>query len=88
MLGWIGIVRAVECLACGRPLTPEGRPACRHFGKDACIGLTVEQGGILKPWCMLEHYEPLYWARNVWEWVRESPFDVVDARLDTEDKLP
>jgi hypothetical protein len=51
--GWIGVVRAVECLACGVAYV-DGQSACGHKAG----GLTVEQGGVVKPWCLMENFEP------------------------------
>jgi len=51
--GWVGVVRAVECLACGEAYV-DGQSKCGHKAG----GLTIEQSEVLKPWCLMKDYEP------------------------------
>jgi hypothetical protein len=75
--GWVGVVRHVECLACGHPVV-DGVPQCRHKALPACICFTVEQAGVFKPWCSLTYFEKVYTPPTVWEWILENPLDVAD----------
>jgi hypothetical protein len=59
---WLGQVLEMECLLCGNSiLTPV--VTCPHNR----YSLTIDQGGVRKPWCSLEDYQDATVRPTAWE---------------------
>jgi len=69
--GWIGTVRVVECGICATPYEG-GNPTCPHR-EFPSVMLTIEQSGVLKPWCLPDRFERTIVGPSVWDLIRNGP---------------